>query len=44
MKEIITLEDLEKAFNSIGEKQKDAWADSFWNLYSHGYKILYKGE
>ena len=43
MKEIITLEDLEKAFNSIEEDQKDAWADSFWNLYSHGHKILYKG-
>lgn len=42
MKELKTLEDLEKAFNSIAENQKDKWADSFWNLYSHNYKIMIK--
>lgn len=44
MKEIKTLEDLEKAFNSVAKNQKDKWADSFWNLYSHGYKILYQNK
>ena len=42
MKELTTLEDLEKAFNSIAENQKDRWADSFWSLYSKGYTIMIK--
>lgn len=42
MKELKTLEDLEKAFNSIAENQKDKWADSFWSLFSHNHKIMIK--
>ena len=41
-KEIKTLADLESAFKNIPEKSLDAWADAFWTLHSHGYKLLAK--
>lgn len=41
-KEIITLADLQSAFENIDNDSLDYWADAFWTLYSHGHKLLAK--